>query len=116
MEFYYHEIENDVLIISADGGLNKQTAGQFVEEIGALVDGGVKKIIIDCSKLNFITSYGIGVILRLHKKLRSAGGDIKIAAVPSKIIEVLNVMKLTKIFDIYPDVNRARLEFRPKDA
>ena len=116
MEFYYHELENDVLIIAADGGLNKQTAGQFVEEVGSLVDKGVKKMIIDCSNLNFITSYGVGVLLRLHKKLKGAGGDIKIAGVHSRIIEVLQIMKLTKIFDIYPDVNRARLEFRPKDA
>lgn len=116
MEFYYHEIENDVLIISADGGLNKQTANQFVEEISALVDGGVKKIIIDCSKLSFITSYGIGVLLRIHKKLKAAGGDVKIAGVHSRIIEVMDIMKLTKIFSVYPDVNRARLEFRPKDA
>ncbi|HNX26224.1 MAG TPA: STAS domain-containing protein [Phycisphaerae bacterium] len=116
MEFYYHEMENDVLIISADGGLNKQTASKFVDDVGKLVDGGIKKIIIDCSKLNFITSYGIGILLRIHKKLRAAGGDVKIAAVPSRIIEVLNIMKLTRIFSIYPDVNRARLEFRPKDA
>jgi len=33
MEFYYHEMDNDVLIISADGGIDKHTSKEFVEQI-----------------------------------------------------------------------------------
>lgn len=116
MEFYYHEIENDVLIISADGGLNKQTSGQFVEEVTGLIKGGIRKLIIDCEHLTYVTSYGLSVLLRLHKKMKAAGGDVKIANVHSKITDLLRIVHLDKIFDIYPDVNRARLEFREKDS
>jgi len=55
------------------------------------------------------------VLLRLHKRAKTAGGEVKIANVHSRIVEVLNITHLNKIFGIYPDVDRARLEFRPID-
>ena len=116
MEFYYHEIERDVLIISVDGGIDRHTSKGFVQDVINLIEGGAEKIIIDCEKLSYISSYGLGVLLRLHKRAKKAGGEVKIANVHSRIIELLNVTHLNKIFSIYPDANRARLEFRPKDA
>jgi anti-sigma B factor antagonist len=115
MEFYYHELDNNVLIISADGGIDRHTSKVFVEQILKLIDGGIKKIIIDCERLTYISSWGLGVLLRLHKRAKSAGGEVKIAAVHSRIVGVLNITHLNRIFGIYPDVNRARLEFRPLD-
>jgi len=116
MEFYHHEIDSDVLIISADGGIDRHTSGQFVEEIMTLIEGGITKIIVDCEKLTYISSWGLGVLLRLHKRAKAAGGEVKIANVHSHIVSLLNVTHLNRIFEVYPDVNRARLEFRPRDA
>ncbi len=48
MEFYYDEIDGDVLIIKADGGLNADTTDQFVESIEKLVTAGLANIIVDC--------------------------------------------------------------------
>jgi anti-anti-sigma factor len=116
MEFYFSEIERDVLIITADGGLNAQTADQFVDDLASVINAGATKIIVDCSKLQFISSYGLGVLVRVHTKLARRGGDVKIAAVQGPIQQVLELTHLNRLFEIYPDVNRARLAFRPKDA
>ena len=116
MEFYYHEIDNDVLIVSADGGINKGTSREFVEKVLDLIETGTPKIIIDCSKLTFISSYGLGVLLRLHKRAKKVGGEVKIASVHSRIVGLLKITRLNSVFGVCEDVNRARLEFRPKDA
>ena len=116
MEFFYHELDKDVLVLSADGGLNADTAGQFVQQLESLVDAGVKKIIVDCTRLDYISSYGIGILVRLHQKLSKHGGDVKVAAVQSKVLGVLTMMRMGEVFSIYPDVDRARLAFRPKDT
>lgn len=116
MEFCYDDIDADVLIIVADGGLNRDTADQFVSEIETLVDAGLRKIIVDCSNLEFISSYGIGVLVRLHKRMKKHDGDVKIASVKGLIVQVLQIAHLTKLLDIYPEVDQARLAFRPKTA
>ncbi|MDP6633401.1 MAG: STAS domain-containing protein [Phycisphaerae bacterium] len=116
MQFYEHEIDNDILIIAADGGIDRHTRKEFVERILELVEGGMTKIIVDCQKLTYISSWGLGMLLRLHKRAKTAGGEVKIANVHSRIVELLRITRLNKIFGIYPSVNRARLEFRPKNA
>jgi len=116
VEFYFHELDNSVLILAADGGLNANNAGQFVADLEKLVDAGIKKIIVDCAHLEYISSYGIGMMLRLHKRIAQHGGDVKLAAVHSKIVRVLQIARMDSVFDLYPDVNRARLAFRPPNA
>ena len=113
MEFYYHELEKDVLILSADGGLNADTATAFVDHLAVLVDQGLRKIIVDCTQLDYISSYGIGVLARVHSRLAARGGDVKIASPKGMVLKALQLVRLNKLFEIYPDVNAARLAFRP---
>lgn len=116
MEFFFHELDKSVLVLSADGGLNADTAGEFVRQLEALVDAGVKQIIVDCSNLSYISSYGAGVLVRLHNKLAKHGGDVRVAAPQSRVLEVLTIMRLGKLMGIYPDVNAARLAFRSPES
>jgi anti-anti-sigma factor len=116
MEFFFHELDKSVLILSADGGLNADTAVEFVSQLETLVDGGVTQIIVDCTRLDYISSYGVGVLVRLHNKLGKHGGDVKIAAPKSMVLQALTIMRMGKLFEIYPDVNQARLAFRPRAA
>ncbi len=116
MEFYYDEIDGDVLVLRVDGGLNAETAEQFVTSIENLVDAGLTKLIVDCSMLDYVSSYGIGVLIRLHRRMKGRGGDVKLACVRSVLADVLALTHLTSLFEIYPDTNRARLAFRPRTA
>src|SRR5688572_31397866 len=103
MEFYYHELDHNVLVLRADGGLNAQTADQFVGELERLVDAGIRRIIVDCGSLDYVSSYGLGVLVRLHKKLAAHGGDVKLAAIKSKLVNVLAMTRMDQLFAIYPD-------------
>ncbi len=114
MEIYYDDVDSEVLVIKADGGLNAGTAEGFVEDLEKLVDAGLRKIIVDCSELSYISSFGLGVLIRLHSRLARHDGNVKIASVKGVVVEVMRVTKLTRLFEIYPDVSRARLAFRPK--
>src|SRR3954470_18252908 len=96
MELYYHELDRSVLILNADGGLNADTASDFVAQLESLIDVGVNKMIIDCTKLTFISSYGIGMLVRLHNKLAKQGGDVKIAAPPGLVLQALNLLRMGK--------------------
>jgi anti-sigma B factor antagonist len=112
MEFHYDDVREDILIIKADGDLNAQTAEAFVESIGKLIDAGLHSIIIDCSDLDHISSYGLGVLVRLHRRMDEKVGDVKIAGVKSLIVSVLRMTRMDKLFSIYPDVESARQAFK----
>ncbi len=116
MEFYYHSVDKDVLILSADGGLNADNAEWFVGELEKLVRAGIRKLIVDCKKLRFISSYGVAVLVRLHNKLVPHGGDVKLAAVDSRVVRLLELVTLNRLFHVYANVDDAREAFRSEAA
>jgi hypothetical protein len=41
---------------------------------------------------------------------------VKVAGAQSFVLNSLNIMRMGRLFEIYPDVDRARLAFRPKNS
>ncbi|MCC5831243.1 MAG: STAS domain-containing protein [Phycisphaeraceae bacterium] len=113
MEFLITEVDGDVMVLAVDGGLERDTVEQFNRTLEKIIDMGVRRIIVDCRKLSYISSYGLGVLLTLHRRMKKLGGDVKLAGVPSAVISVLAVTHLSGYFDIHDDVSRAKLAFRP---
>ncbi len=111
MELYYHSVDKDVLVLSADGGLDSHNAEEFVNELGRLVEAGARKLIVDCSRLGYISSYGIAVLVRLHKKLAVRGGDVKLAAVDTMVARLIQVTGLDRVFQLYANLDEARRAF-----
>lgn len=115
MQFYYHGTEKDIMVLSADGGLSAGNADLFVDELEQLVGAGLRKLIVDCTKLGFISSYGISVLLRIHFKMAKKGGDVKLASVEGKIFRLLEMSRLHTVFEIYRDKEAAARAFRTQE-
>ena len=111
MEFYYDEVDKDVLVLSVDGGLMHDNADRFVGELEHYIDLGIRKLIVDCAHLNRISSYGLGVLVSLHKRLAGKGGDVKLAGVTGVVGKVIHMTRLGALLDIYPTVEDARQAF-----
>lgn len=107
MELYFRRVHDNVLVLSADGGLDSANAAQFVEELEKVVAAGARNVVVDCGKLTFVSSYGLSVLIRLHKKLAEKGGDVRLAAVESRFLELLALTHLNRVFRIYDNVDDA---------
>ena len=112
MEFYYHDVDGDVLILAADGGINADNSSQFVDDLEKVVRAGVTKLIVDCSKIHYISSSGLGTLIRLHKRMCEGGGDVRLAAVDSTVVRILEITRLNSVFHLYTTVDEARAAFR----
>lgn len=112
MEFYYHGTDQDVLILSADGGLDATSAEPFVAELEQLIQSGARKLIVDCGRLVYISSYGVAILVRLHNKLARRGGNVKLACVDSRLVRLIQVTGLSRVFEIYENLDAARAAFR----
>lgn len=115
MELYRHELDKDVLIVAADGGLDSRNTTEFQAAVQKIVESGTRKLIIDCAKLDYISSGGLGALVNLHKRMQAEGADVKIAGARSVILDVMSITRIDRLFEFYPDVNRARLAFRLAD-
>ncbi len=116
MQLVPQEIDGDIMVLSVDGGLDGTTAAAFTSDVLAIVDGGVKRLILDCSRLTAVSSVGLGAIIRLHARAARLGGDVKLAGVQGGPMQVMRVMRLDRVFGIYATVDRARLAFQPPEG
>jgi anti-anti-sigma factor len=85
MQLYFKGNDGEILIVSADGGLNRQTTRQLYSDIERLVEAASEKVVVDCSKLSYMSLQGKLGVLRLSRHMRRQGGDVKIANFHGKI-------------------------------
>lgn len=116
MEFYYDVVHEDILVLSADGGLMQDNAHHFVGEIEKYIGLGVRKLIVDCSQLTRISSFGLGILVSLHKRMDKRGGDVKLAQVSGFVAKVIGMTGLGALFHMYPTVEEAREAFAGPDT
>jgi anti-sigma B factor antagonist len=107
MEFYYRDTDRDVLILRADGGIDSHNAQEFLSQLQRLIEAGARKLVVDCSGLGYISSFGITTFIRLHKRMSEHGGNVKLAAVQAPLFRLLEITRLNQVFHAYPSVEEA---------
>lgn len=96
--------EDDLTILSLAGFLDAHTAPQFEDAVQHEIEAGHKKLIVNCERLDYISSAGLGVFMSFIEELRAAGGDIKICAPTAKVLQVFEILGFPAIFDLLPDL------------
>jgi anti-sigma B factor antagonist len=66
-----------------------------------------KKIILDLKNVNWISSLGVGAIMRSMTTAKNNGGDLRLASVSNKIRNIFSITKLDTIFNIYSSLEDA---------
>lgn len=83
------------------------------ERITALVTSGVKNVILNLEKVDYIDSTGLGTLVICFTTVRKAGGALKLLNLDKRAIELLVLTKLATVFEIYTDEQDAVNSFFP---
>jgi anti-sigma B factor antagonist len=66
-----------------------------------------KKLVLDFSKVQFLASAAIGMLMVLHKKSSMIGGTVIHCGLKKELMKVFEIMKLTKVLKFAPDEDKA---------
>lgn len=91
--------QGDVLNIRFEGRLDINTAEPDEAKILANL-AGVRHLVIDCEKLNYVSSAGLRMLVSLQKKLSIAGGGLKLIHVCPDVMDVFDMTGFTDILSI----------------
>ena len=97
----------DIVSVVLSGELDAVGCDYLLTCVEGQIRDGCHKLILDCEKLKFISSLGLGTLMRVHSRMRKKGGDVKLAAVHSTIADVFRLVALDKVLQIYPTVEQA---------
>ena len=77
-------------------------------ELFALVDeDGRRRIILDFSNVEYLSSAAFGKFITLDKKVKAARSKLRLCSIRHDIYEVFAITKLNKLFDIRENLEKA---------
>jgi anti-sigma B factor antagonist len=115
MGFQVHTREIGKTVVLEGVGRLTLTDGhtKLRDEIHVFAANGTKRFVLNLARVEFVDSYGIGELARSYSIVRQAGGELKLAAVSQKVLDVLAISRLNTIFDIYTEESAALQAFGP---
>ena len=72
-----------------------------------------RKLLLDFSRVQFMSSSMIGQVVRLHKQCKQDKVKLKLCNISPDIMEVFKITGLTKLLDIHKDADGALEAFGP---
>lgn len=98
---YIYMVNGNKLIIRMNAELDHHLAEEMRQVIDDVIDKrGVTHIVFDFTKVDFMDSAGIGLIMGRYKKVMDKG-DITIVGVRESVKRILLISGLHKIVNIY---------------
>ena len=86
----------DILTISLEGRLDTITAPELEASLKSKLSG-VESVVVDCEKLEYISSAGLRVLLAINKKFNNR---FTLVNVQELVMEVLEVTGFASILEI----------------
>ena len=74
------------------------------DDLFKLVDElGRRKLLLNFSNVEFMSSAALGKLIRLHQRLQQVGGKLVLCSISRSIMEIFEITKLDKMLTIVKD-------------
>ncbi|NSW90001.1 MAG: STAS domain-containing protein [Firmicutes bacterium] len=94
------EYSGEVTRVLVSGEADIYTSSKLKDRLYHIVDSRKTDIKIDCSKLNYIDSTGLGVFAGTLKRAKQYGNNIHLIGLKSNIKKLFSITGLDKLFII----------------
>jgi anti-anti-sigma factor len=94
-------------VVEINGRLNTANFASLEKEFTQLIEKGERKLLVDCEKLDYVSSSGLRVFLVALKSLNKVNGKFVMCNLQESIIEIFEVSGFITIFEVYATKNEA---------
>jgi anti-sigma B factor antagonist len=103
----------DVTVIDISGRITLGEGNIVLREVVRdLVDKEQKKIVLNLAEVHYVDSSGVGELVKTHTTVRNRGGQLKLAKLNKRVHDLLQMTRLSAVFDIHEDEASAVESFR----
>ena len=97
----------DAVVIRIAGSMDATTVTDFDAEWKKHLDEGSKKVVVEMSALDYISSAGLRGILMLAKTAKMKRASLGFAGMQSMVADMIKLSGFYSILSTYPDVDTA---------
>ena len=84
-----------------DGSLDSNSSGQLDKEIEDACSDGVRTLILDMGEVSFISSTGIGVIIKTKESLKKRNIESTLIHLQPQVKRVFEIMQLLPTLNVF---------------
>src|SRR5690625_575527 len=107
MNYDVGERYNAVVVTLKGNVMGGPDGSKLHETLHELREQGKKNVVVDLSKVKFMNSSGLGMLISGLTTMRNAGGDLRLANVADRIQSLLVVTRLITVCKNYDSVDAA---------
>ncbi len=98
----FHLTRTDhLLVVDVEGQLVVNNRQEFKQAIIDQIDLGVRTVVVDFTQSAYIDSSGLGALVSLGKRLRDAGGDLRLSGLNDDLRTLFELTRLDSLFPLY---------------
>lgn len=99
MRIVAEEVGNATVVLLDVESLDAGNVADFKREIGALT-GGVIKVVMDLSPVQFVDSSGLGGILSCFRQVSAQGGSLVLCSMTKPVRTLFELVRMHRVLDI----------------
>ena len=94
-------------IFSPEGAIDLHVSPEMRVSLRAMIDEKPKRLVVDLSRVPYVDSSGIAVLIGARQILELEGGDFMLAGAQEAVRMILESARLDQYFRLFPDVKTA---------
>lgn len=95
-----------------EGRLDAAYADEFFDKLSSQLGAGIVSLLIDFTNLEYISSAGVGSLIRLLTRLRQGGGMLAVYGCNHRVETVLRVTSLDTAVNLSTTADQGRASLR----
>ena len=108
MKLRYQELDGGIRLIKLIGALDMTGTYSIEIEFVRQCDGDNVRVLVDLSKVNYLSSIGIPMLINTAKSVASRGGKFALLNPQQNVAEVLDIVGIREIIPIFTDLESAK--------
>jgi anti-sigma B factor antagonist len=111
MGFHQTKDASGVSVVQVEGQLVVGNRQELKDLVQAALDRGELRLLIDFSRTGYIDSSGLGALVSISKKIREAGGELRLSGLNEDLRSLFELTKLDTLFAIAETPKQALASF-----
>jgi anti-sigma B factor antagonist len=94
-------------IVPLEGEIDLHVSPRVAAALNAALKEKPRNLVVDLSKVSYIDSSGLAVLIEVMQSVEKYGGKFALAALQENVKPIFEIARLDQVFRIFPDVESA---------
>jgi len=97
-------------VLPLEGEIDLHVSPRILASLNAMINHKPKQLVVDLTKVKYIDSSGLAVLIEGMQNVEAYGGKFALAGLQPNVRPIFEIARLDQVFRIFPDTAAALAE------